>query len=146
MVIDGFKKAWEVQCEACGKGYEGPQGVEAHWEVSTGASKVTITGLDRMDGDHVIVQVAGINRRTYEFSELYKTEAEALAESERYQAEFREQNTRSAEARNTHRRAETAWTVRYHNQCIKDYETKIAWHRSKVQEKVLLRRAGKAPS
>lgn len=132
-VVDGYGKSWEVECEACGKGFEGPTGCETGWQMVAGVDTVTIAGVERFEDDKIVVKAT--SGRTYYFSELHRERAAALAVSEAHQLNAIEANNRNAETRNKHHRQQAAWSVRYHNDRIKEHEEKIAWHRTKVQER-----------
>lgn len=121
-----------VPCEACGKGYQGPQGFVEEWEYTPSARKFVVAGVKSMhDTRWWLVSEDGQERG---FHELYPTEAEALAVSQQQSAEHHERNmqTRQRKRKDT---KEATWSVRYHRDNIKDLERQIAWHQSRISAK-----------
>jgi hypothetical protein len=122
-----------VQCECCGKGYEGPRGYIMEYVYEPYASQFTIAGVHSMYSGEWTLKSTG--EETANLTQLYKTKEEALAVAQVLMQQIIDQNYRSQTASTKHQRENLAWSVRYHEQCIKDALKKIEWHRTKVSER-----------
>ena len=128
-VLIGDDEAVRVACDACGLGYEGPQGTITEWSWTPGAVPFVISGIAVLRGEEWTVRAS--DERCEEFLALYRTEAEALAES----LKRCDENTANNMRRRYHWKkglSKAAWTVRYHQGQIRDLERQLAWHRSRI--------------
>ena len=118
-----------VECDACGLGYQGPQGVVGVYHYDPHADPFVIARVVRVEGDEWTVEsMAGMQA---EFGRLCETQPEALAKSQAACLAQAEHNMRQRD----HRRKgvkKAAWTVRYHTDAIKKLERELAYHRGKV--------------
>jgi len=118
-----------VDCEACGLGYQGSQGIIKEYDLTPNAEPFTIDGVDSLyNGKWTVRSTTGA---TSDFNDLYKTEAEALAVSAVKCAEQEESNMRSRMHKKNSTKRST-WTVSYHKKCISDLERQITWHTSRI--------------
>lgn len=123
-----------VPCEACGLGYDGPQGTIREWVHDPGAEPFVIAEVVymRTRGDVTEWRVRSTDRNECDFHELYPSEAEALAVSEQQCAEQHERNMQSRQ----HKRkgaARASWSIQYHREQIKTLEQQLAWHRARIE-------------
>ncbi len=130
-LVLGNEDQVEVECDGCGLGYEGPRGYIMSYTYEPFVSKFTIAGVHSMYQEEWTVKSTG--GETANMKQLYTRQSEALLEAQRCMAECIEHNMRSNAS--AHMRKKLAWAVRYHEEQIKEYERKIAWHRSKVSER-----------
>jgi hypothetical protein len=118
-----------VECDACGLGYQGPQGTVGVWRYEPHAAPFIIASVTRLDAEGWTVKsTAGEQAR---FKTLCATEGDALAASKAACIAQEEHNMRQR----NHRRkgvSKTTWTVRYHSDAIKKLERELAYHRSKL--------------
>ncbi|MCP4900904.1 MAG: hypothetical protein GY906_28385 [bacterium] len=130
-VTIGTGEQYTVECEACGAGYLGPQGVITEYDVTPKAEKFIIAEVKEWRDKRW--SVADAYGQTAYFDTLYKTEAEALAASEKRAAELVESNM--ANRRKKKYGKVSSWTVLYHKRQITDFERQIAWHQAKIDAK-----------
>jgi hypothetical protein len=118
-----------MDCEACGLGFEKPQGVIKEYKFTPKAELFVIAEVCSLySGRWSVRSTTG---HTSDFNELCETEEAALAVSGLKCAEQEESNMRSRmHKRNSAKRA--TWTVRYHKQCIADLERQLAWHTARI--------------
>ena len=118
-----------VECDACGLGYQGPQGVVSVYHYDPRAVPFTIAKVVRMDDQGWSVE--STEGQYAVFKTLCATEEEALIVSKAAYAAQEEHNMRQRD----HRRkgvSKATWTVRYHTDAIKKLERELAYHRGKV--------------
>lgn len=129
VVLIGEDERVDVDCEACGVGYEGPKGTITEWTWTPGAEPFVIKDIVSMSGASWRVRSAGNVQA--DFDTLYQTEADALAAS----AVRCDANHEGNMMRRRHRKqgvSKATWAIQYHRKCIADAERQIAWHRSKL--------------
>ena len=123
----------DVACEGCGKGYEGPRGYVMEYSYEPFVSRFTIEGIHSMyNGEWTLKSTGG---ETAGWNQLYTTEAEAMQRAEEWMKDCVDSNMRQSIAQSKHQRENKCWSVQYHEKCIKEWEQKIAWHRTKVSER-----------
>lgn len=128
-VVLGNDERIGVPCEACGKGFGGPQGTIEEYEHAPGAKPFVIAAVKSLwDHRWTVESEDGQSRN---FDELCATEAEALAVSVKRMAEQHERNMQSRQHRRKNTK-EATWSIRYHREQIKDLERQIAWHQSRI--------------
>jgi ribosomal protein S27E len=118
-----------VDCEACGKGFEGPQGTITEYDFTPKAERFVIASVDSLyNGRWSVRSETG---QTSNFDELCETEEAALAISAVKCAEQHESNMRSR-MHGRSRAANATWSVSYHKKCIVDLERQLAWHTARI--------------
>lgn len=122
-----------VACDGCGLGFSGPRGYVEEYSYDHGAKPFTVSAVSSMHGQDWWLQ--SVEGETAQWSALCETEDAALQASKQRMQGVVEENTRRSSARRSCDLKKVAWTVRYHEQCIADFEKKIQWHRSKVTER-----------
>lgn len=132
-VILGNGEQVEIQCEGCGRGFDGPSGCITEYRYEPFVSTFTIASVHSMvNGEWTLKSTQG---ETARLTDLLTSPAEAVEQARLNAAECVDQNNRVAEARSAAQRGNLAWSIPYHEKCIKDNEQKIAWHRTKVSER-----------
>lgn len=117
-----------VMCDACGLGFDGPRGYITEWEHRPRAVPFVIASVKSFrDGKWEVLSTEGWSY----FHKLHQTEAEALAAAQQQAAQQHENNMLSRQRQKSSVRRLT-WSVRYHNDCIKDLQRQIDWHQARV--------------
>lgn len=133
-LILGDDSQVEVECDYCGKGFEGPQGYVTTYEFKSDPVQIEITGR----GMHQ----SGIEEVwTYQYSgcyiansdQLFKTQAEAVVKCVELVAEHEENKAAHAEKRKQYGHKSYTWAAGYHLREIKSHEHQLAWHQQRVQ-------------
>ena len=127
-VLAGEEK-FVVDCDGCGLGYQGPQGVVSVYHYDPHAELFTIERVVRLDDAGWSVESTG--GKHARFCDLCATEEEALGVSKAAYLAQEEHNMRQRH----HRRkgvSTATWTVRYHTDAIKKLERELAYHRGKL--------------
>ncbi len=133
-VIIGKGEKIDVECEACGLGYLGPQGFITEYDVTPKAELFKIASVESWSDDRW--RVADPTGRIAYFDTLHATEIDALAAS-MLRAEDLEESNMANRRKKKYGKVST-WRIRYHQNQIKDFERKIAWHRAKIDAKKAL--------
>ena len=123
-----------VECDGCGLGYEGPRGVVREYTYEANVRPFIIASVQSMHGDSW--SVISTEGEQASWASLYLTEASAWDVSRAQLDKTVEENTRRWSTSNRKMLSRVAWTVAYHEKCIRDLEQKIAYHRSKVSAMV----------
>lgn len=132
-LILGDESQEQIECSACGLGYDGPQGWINEHAATSSVTKGTISGISRSysgarEWDY---EVGGMRRehvfRTHDEAEAKRVELFAAAQ-------VSAQDTKERIIAGKKKGA--AWSVRYHREHIKDLERRIEWHRSKLNRPV----------
>ena len=132
-LILGNGEQVDVQCEGCGKGYEGPKGCITEYSYEPFVSSFKIAGIHSMyDGEFTLKSTGG---ETANFTQLFQDKDAAMEKAKQQMKESLDQNMRSSTASTKYQRANLTWSVQYHEKCIKDNERKIAWHRARISER-----------
>lgn len=132
-LIDGYDQQWTIECEACAKGYEGPRGYEHEYDYTPNAEPFTPVKLASIHGDSIYV--SDLLGTQIDVKYLHETREEAIAVSEFSLKAMVEENFRRSAHSTRHSRKEKAWSVRYHNDCLKRLRQQVEWHESKVRAK-----------
>lgn len=133
-LIDGYGVSWMVDCEACGRGYEGSQGTITEYVCEPAAVPFTPVKLSSMHGEDSIY-VADLLGEIQNVKNLFADRAEAEAQSKKLMEAWQEDNHKRSAHIGTRAKTNAAWSVRYHNECIKKAQRQIEWHLSKVRAK-----------
>lgn len=129
---------WNVACEACGKGYAEPKGVEKDYSFEPKVTRYEVKEITRVEfkaDGQLDITLKSTTDRWATFDQLYTTEAEALAKATEYMDNLVRVNMANKLSRKQALLPEHAWSVRYHNDRIKDAEKIIAWHRTRLLAK-----------
>jgi len=133
IVILGNGEHVYVECEGCGIGFEGPRGYVMEYRYDPFVSEFTVKEIHSMySGEWTLKSTTG---QTANWTQLYTDYNAAMAEAEKTMKECIDRNMRDSIGRTKHQREQKCWTIAYHEKCIKDWEKKIEWHRSKVSER-----------
>lgn len=146
MVCAGHGSVWvrniegdefEVRCEGCGKGYDACPGTEEYYDYEPRVTRFEVALIASVEfkGADLDMYLESTTKRTMRYSNLYKTEEEALAKSKEHMEATIRQNMASGLSRKKSLLPEHAWSVRYHNEQIKDAERRIAWHTTRLLSK-----------
>jgi hypothetical protein len=119
----------KVECEACGKGCEGPRGVVGAWAPWSKVVPSTVTALE-FRGDEWRVGCGYHSSR-----EIFRTEEEAEARRKVLHAENETYAERMFENNIRNKKKNHAWTVRYHRECIARLKQEMSYHEKKLCEK-----------
>jgi hypothetical protein len=131
-VVDGFGVVWNVACDACGLGFEGPRGYTNEYLFEPGVEEfVPVRVTSMTEGDWYVADKDGHQTNV---AELFATAEEALAVSVKRSADVVEENHRRRAARSATMLKKKTWHLSYHAKCIKDLERQLEWHRAKVSE------------
>ena len=132
VLILGNGEHQPIECDACGKGYEGPQGVVNERAVKSGKCAAEVKGISasRDDGWQYETDAHWHHDR----ADVFATEAEAEARREVLHAEAEAGRVRSFEAQFKGTKRKGAWTAKYHREQIRDLEEKIAWHKKRLAQ------------
>jgi hypothetical protein len=131
VVILGSGEQVSVDCDGCGLGYQGPQGQILEYEHEPIAQPFVVASVERYREPDEWYLHSTTNQSSY-FKDLRATEAEALTDAAKRAESFAlQQMDRRGYRKSGLKKA--AWTVRYHRECIKEYERKIAWHRAHIE-------------
>jgi len=123
-----------VECDYCGKGFEGPRGYVTTHESKSDPVQIEITGREMRQG--------GIEEVwTYQFGEcyiaksdqLFETQAEAVVKCTALAAEHEEDKAARAEHRKQYGHKSFTWAAGYHLREIENHERQLAWHRKRVE-------------
>ncbi len=129
-VILGDGEHVVVDCDGCGLGFQGPQGVVEVYDHGAKAIEFVIGKVESFqDGEWAF------RSETNDYadaSDLRATEAEAIAVAEMKLTELmnHEMNRRRFPKDNLKK---LAWTIRYHRDCAAENERKAAYHREKTR-------------
>lgn len=128
---------FHVRCEGCGKGYEDSPGVEKYYDYEPKVTRFEVASISSVDfkENEVDMYLVSTTGRQTRYSSLCTTEAEALTKSNDYMAFVIRSNMASGLSRKKALMPEHAWSVRYHNEQIKDAERRIAWHTTRLLNK-----------
>ncbi len=129
-VILGNGELATVPCDACGLGFNGPQGTVEEYEYDPQVEQFIIAGVQSMYNDRwYVVSTTGA---TCDFNDLWDTKE--LAET-RALLNAHEQRERNMQTLQTKKKSiqRHGWSVRYHRDKIKDLERQIAWHKSRIE-------------
>lgn len=131
-VIYGGDERVQVDCEACGLGFNNSRGIVEEYDLTPAAEPFVIVAVDSLYDDKWRVRsTAG---HVTDFHLLRATEAEALADSTRLCEAQHERNMQSRQ----HKRksmARATWSIKYHRDNIKDLERQISWHTARINAK-----------
>lgn len=118
-----------VPCEACGLGFEKSRGYIEEYQYTPRAVPFTIGSIDGYSFDRWDLSSELGEKITGQ--QLYLTESEALAQAHaQAEAQQRENARRYSQTKQSAKKS--TWSVRYHRECIKDLERKIAYHVSAI--------------
>lgn len=133
-VILGNDERYNVECEACGMGYRGPQGTITEYDVTPRAEQFVIDVVVSWRDDQW--SVGDPTGRTAYFHTLYATEAEALTASVKRAEKLEESNMKGRRKKKYGK--VSSWKIQYHQRQIAEFEKQIAWHRKKIDAKKAL--------
>jgi hypothetical protein len=123
VLILGNGEHQPVECQGCGLGFEGPRGYVRQNGPSSEVCRATVTGLKRTgSGWEVSCGDWGVVER-----EVFGTEAEAEARRVVLHREAEKQADRNFESQFKRKKKDHGWTVRHHNERLKDLRSQIEW-------------------
>ncbi len=127
-----------VECDGCGKGFEGAQGTVNEPCAGSRVDAVTVTGF-RLIGDQWRI-LAGDHGEIRWGVEAFATLDEAEVERERLFAEEVKTAADRAYSMAQHKRKSVTWHVRYHRDCLARAERDMAYHTQKLSDALARRR------
>lgn len=129
-IILGTGEQLTVPCEGCGLGFSFSRGYIMEWRYEPGATTFTIASIEGFSHDEWTLKSALGEQCSSRY--LYASRDEALRVSTQDSLNQQEANAKRQSARKKDAKKLT-WSVRYHRECIKDLERKIAYHQGKLQ-------------
>ena len=133
VIILGNDERVEVECDGCGLGYEGPRGFVHDYSYEARVTPFTIDSVVSMHGDSWYVRSTTGEQANW--GQLCETDEQAMECSRQQMQSFVDENMRRSATSKKQKLREKTWSVRYHEDCIREVEKKIAWHRQKVSER-----------
>ncbi len=129
----GNGESVEVECDGCGLGFEGPRGFVHEYSYEAKVLPFTVKEINSMHGGTWWLQ--SVEGDTAQWDTLCDTQALGMAKSLEVLQTQLDENTRRSTALSKQALKKVGWTVRYHEDIIRDLEKKIGWHRAKVSER-----------
>ena len=132
-VTDGWGVSWDVQCEGCGLGFEGPRGFVNEYAYTPSVKEFTVYKVNSFhaDGSWYLVSMQGDSS---DWSSLRMTPEEAEQDSAKRLREIETENhRRSATSKQTMLNKAT-WSLRYHRECLAKLDREREYHQAKIQE------------
>ena len=130
-VILGDGEKFNVDCEACGLGYAGPQGTITEYTRTPHAEPFVIHKIvSWRDGKWTVESTDGC---TLDFDLLYATEAGAVAKAVERATALEDDNM--ARLRKKKYGRVSSWKIQYHQRQIADFQKQIAWHERHIDAK-----------
>ncbi len=131
-VILGSGEQLQVECDGCGHGYDGPRGYITEYEHEPKAKKVVIDRVSSMPtGGRDEWRFYSLDGGYYYESDLFTSEADAMASAQKNAAEQRERSMETYQRKKKNTK-HAGWSIRYHREQIADMQRRIAWHESKI--------------
>ena len=129
-LILGNGEEQPIECEACGKGCNGPQGVITAWKPWSHVHAATVTGLNH-DGGRWRVSVSGHHSSEHIFAD--EETAEVFRQS--YHQELEEHARRMQEQNMMRHKKQHSWSARYHREHIARLQQEMSYHEGKLMQK-----------
>ena len=132
-IILGDDSRIGTMCDYCGKGFDGPTGVESVYERLPGAELFVVAEIRTVtteDGESSEYTTA--NCRLARDGNLYATEQEAIEASKDLQKEQIEYDEKRAEIIKGNVHKSFSWNVGYHRREAKRLREKIEYHERKA--------------
>lgn len=134
----GNGESTPVECEFCGKGYDGPKGVVEKYGARSSVIESTVTGMSRdkfFDEGWCVNGTAGVSERL-SAGNVFTTREEAESRRVVLHAQAEQQAQQNFESQFKKAKNHTTWSVGYHRKCLADLERQSEWHRSKLAARV----------
>jgi len=133
-VVNVEGEEWEVACESCGKGFDASPGVETYYDEAPEAVRFEVASIPRVtvEPGGVVIELRSTSGDYATFASLYADEAAAWLTSVQNMRQRETENMTHDAKRNQIVVENHAWSVRYHQDQIKDAERRMAWHRGKL--------------
>ena len=133
VVILGNDEQVQTPCDYCGKGWDGPRGVEIVHEWIAEPMLVTVAGVRTdADGEKQSVDYRFYNNYIGREDDVFTTKEEAQVRCSEKANEHAEEERRRRECLKENATKSFSWHVGYHRRCIKQAERNLEWHRSRV--------------
>jgi hypothetical protein len=120
-----------LPCENCGKGCEGPQGVEQEYHATPDAEPCRIDGIERHEREN-FTEVA-YRCDCYVITEAYATKEEAIEAAKAKAAKENAIQKQRADWVKHDKNKNYAWNAGYHMRCAKEAARKLEYHTSMAQ-------------
>lgn len=131
-LILGSGERVTIECEGCGKGYDGPRGYVHEYRQTPAIKRVIVDRVSSMPSSTRDWWTFYLLPDGYcDERELFNTEAEAMAAAVAKKVNEDEANMRSHQSKKANA-TNGGWTVRYHRDQIKKLQRQLEWHQSKV--------------
>lgn len=128
-IILGTGEHLEVPCESCGLGFHISRGFIEVYQYTPRTIAFTLASIEGYAYEEW--DLKSDKGEMTRGSALFEHEADALAASQKQAAEHQERNARTYSQTKASAKKMT-WSIRYHRECIKDLEQKIAYHAGKI--------------
>jgi hypothetical protein len=125
-IILGNGEIQPIECSACGHGYEGPRGFINERAPRSAVVRGEITGVTKDFGEWRYA-VNGSSQ-----SDIFRTEEEAETKRVLLHAEASVQAEGFNQSIAKEKKKGLAWSVRYHQGCIRDLERRLSYHEEKL--------------
>lgn len=124
-----------IECGGCDPGgYRGSTGKVKQYEFSVVVTPYTVTGVKASihEVEYELDNFGGCAYRIGKNDNLFPDEQSAMAGGEIKKLEHEAEENKRLLSKTKDAKS-WAWNATYHRKCIKDAETQLAYHRSKVQ-------------
>ena len=142
-LILGNGEEQPIECDYCGKGYDGPQGVVREYRPVSSVERRMVTGLET-DGENWSFHLSGSGYCTTKDRQLFATAEEAEVRRLELHEEAKQDAERRMESILKGKKKSFTWTVGYHRSQIRDMESRIEWHKKRLCQ-LIEKREKKAP-
>lgn len=123
-----------IECDFCGKGFEGPQGVVSRYKPHAEVVEREVAGMERDWDGTWKVQVGTTHP---ELCDIFTDRETAEAHRDKRFVEAEQQAQRMWESRFDSGKKAHGWKVGYHQQEIRSHERDIAWHKAKLRKRTM---------
>jgi hypothetical protein len=129
-IILGNNEQQKVECDACGRGYEGPTGRTHEYTPYSAVLPVTVTGMVRYYEDWHI----GVGSHSVRLSDrrLFTNAEEAEARRAELHTVAEHNAKMSFESQFRGRKKDATWMAAYHRKCLADLQRQVKWHEAKL--------------
>lgn len=131
-VILGNDEAISTPCDYCGKGYDGPQGIEREYEWVASPELVTVCGVStEQDGSKTVARYKSAGY-ILDQEDVFSTREEAVARCVERAAEHKADEDKRRTHMKEHSHKSFSWHVGYHRRQIKEAKRQLEWHEARA--------------
>ena len=122
-----------VECDFCGKGYEGPRGVVEEYVACSSVEQRIVIGIGKDErGWHVDT---GYNVQRIADGNVFAARADAEARRIVLHADAEQEARRRWEGHVSEGKKKSSWSAGYHRRQLKELRRKAGWHEEKLSAK-----------